>query len=355
MSILEEINWNFLRKRYMRWWDKDCNTPLVQVYSPKEGFPRTSFDNWLLVHRWGEVEYAVNSFISWCHQNSFGGDYFPNFHINLGAGVLAAYLGSKPRIKSNTVWFEYPLDWNRLAELRLDPHNEWWRYTVEIIKTSGEICNNNFIIANTDLGGILDVAASLRGIKQILKDMWLHSAKLHRLLSNILEIWHQSYEYLHNLIQQYSPGSSAWLPIWSPKRYYPIQCDYSYMLSPSLYDEFVHPYLIEQCRRLDHVIYHLDGIGELPHLDKILSIPNLSGIQWVPGEGKPDCFSEIWLDIYTKILEKDKHLILYTQDHWKIPSFLKLLPKDKLHLLLIQTTCPNPKEMENLLNEIKSL
>jgi hypothetical protein len=38
---------------------------------------------------------------------------------------------------------------------------------------------------------------------------------------------------------------------------------------------------------LPRTFYHLDGIGQLHHLDLVLSIAELDGVQWVPGDGKP--------------------------------------------------------------------
>ena len=48
------------------------------------------------------------------------------------------------------------------------------------------------------------------------------------------------------------------------------------------------PELAASCRRLKNAFYHLDGLGQLPHLKSLLSIPELKGIQWVPGDGQPD-------------------------------------------------------------------
>ena len=58
--------------------------------------------------------------------------------------------------------------------------------------------------------------------------------------------------------------------------------------------------------RLTNVIYHLDGIGELCHLDSVLSLPELNAVQWVYGEGKPGPMH--WLDVYKKIRAAGKRV-----------------------------------------------
>ena len=57
------------------------------------------------------------------------------------------------------------------------------------------------------------------------------------------------------------------------------------MISPAMFERFVMPDLVACCDHLDHGFYHLDGKGEIPHLDLLLSIPRLRGIQWIPGDG----------------------------------------------------------------------
>ena len=68
--------------------------------------------------------------------------------------------------------------------------------------------------------------------------------------------------------------------------------------------------VVDQASYLERAVYHLDGIGELPHLDMILDIPGLNGIQWNPGAGKEPLCDEKWFDIYRKIQDKGKNIIL---------------------------------------------
>ncbi|HAA85647.1 MAG TPA: hypothetical protein DCE14_04750, partial [Kosmotogaceae bacterium] len=50
--------------------------------------------------------------------------------------------------------------------------------------------------------------------------------------------------------------------------------------------------------------YDLDGKGQLPHLDLLLSLEGLHDIQWVSGEGQPEA-SE-WPDVLSRIREAGK-------------------------------------------------
>ena len=68
--------------------------------------------------------------------------------------------------------------------------------------------------------------------------------------------------------------------------------------------------VIQEIRNADQSIYHLDGPGQIPHLDILLEIPELDGIQWVPGAGNPGTGSAEWFPMYRRIQEKGKLLIL---------------------------------------------
>ena len=83
-----------------------------------------------------------------------------------------------------------------------------------------------------------------------------------------------------------------------------LQCDFSYMISPEMFERFVMPDLVSCCEHLDHGFYHLDGKGEIPHLDHLLSIDRLRGIQWIPGDGQAPPHE--WLSLLKRIRDGGK-------------------------------------------------
>ncbi|MDA0746552.1 MAG: hypothetical protein O2954_08525 [bacterium] len=85
-----------------------------------------------------------------------------------------------------------------------------------------------------------------------------------------------------------------------------LQCDFCYMIGPEMFDEFVKPELAASCRRLTNPFYHLDGPGQLPHLDSLLEIEELKGVQWIPGTGNPDF--RFWPEVYRKIRKAGKRI-----------------------------------------------
>jgi hypothetical protein len=82
-------------------------------------------------------------------------------------------------------------------------------------------------------------------------------------------------------------GSAHWLNTWSPGKHLHLQCDFSVMISPEMFNSFAMPELEKTAKWLDHAIYHLDGMEQIRHLESILSIQKINLIQWVTVDGQP--------------------------------------------------------------------
>ena len=76
-----------------------------------------------------------------------------------------------------------------------------------------------------------------------------------------------------------------------------------------MFKRFVMPDLTACCDYLDYGFYHLDGIGELPHLDQLIGLERLRGIQWQPGDGQPK--ADGWLELIAKIRDSGKRCQIY--------------------------------------------
>lgn len=87
--------------------------------------------------------------------------------------------------------------------------------------------------------------------------------------------------------------------IWHPQRWYPVSCDFSCMISKDMYEELIVDEIEKETEYLDGSIYHLDGPGALKHLDRILKMPSLGGVQWVYGAGQPT--ASHWIPVIKKI------------------------------------------------------
>ena len=239
----------------------------------------------------------------------FGGA-LPKFWPNYGPGLMAAFLGSPLHIRPDTVWFD-PLPVENLVEIKpqYDPENLWWQQVKRLTRLATRRWKDIAIIGLTDLGGNLDILASLRGSEKLLLDLSDSPEEVLRITADITNLWMRYFDQLFDLTHGKETGCSGWSPLWAPGKLYMLQSDFSYMISPRMFKRFVLPDLIACCDFLEYPFYHLDGVGQLNHLDQLLAIPNLRGIQWIPGAGQPE--PEEWLDVLKKIRDAGKLCQLY--------------------------------------------
>jgi hypothetical protein len=180
----------------------------------------------------------------------------------------------------------------------------WFARIADISRAAAQRWQGAVQVSVTDIGGGLDILASFRPSEKLLLDLYDSPERVKELTWQIHEAWLRYYEYFDVLLKSTNPGYSAWPSIFSSDPHYMLQCDFAYMIGPDMFDEFVRPELAAVCKKLPNCMYHLDGPGQIPHLDSLLSIPELKGIQWVPGAGNPD--ARYWPEIYQKIRKAGK-------------------------------------------------
>jgi 5-methyltetrahydrofolate--homocysteine methyltransferase len=238
------------------------------------------------------------------------GDAWPRWWVDFGPGIAAGFLGSNVNSDQNTVWFDRddPIDLDTWQAV-YDTENAWYQFVHELTQEAVQRWGNLVQVGVTDLGGNLDILASLRGTQQLLMDCIEHPAGVLRCARQITDVWLRYYRDFASLTDQAGRGSTCWAHLWAPGHYYMLQCDFSYMISPRMFEKFVLPDIAACCDELDYGFYHLDGKGEIPHLKHLLSLERLRGIQWIPGDGAPP--PEEWLDLLKQIRDSGKLVQLY--------------------------------------------
>jgi 5-methyltetrahydrofolate--homocysteine methyltransferase len=172
-----------------------------------------------------------------------------------------------------------------------------------------ESWGGNVVLGHTDMGGVLDILASFRTTQQLLYDLYEGPEEVRRCCRDITMLWKRYYDEAYEIASRTGKGTTFWAPLLCKGRGYMLQCDFSAMISPKMFEEFVLDDLTVLCDGLDHAFYHLDGPGAVRHLDILLSIPSLKGIQWVPGSGCPGHSN--WLPLLKRIRDSGKLCQIY--------------------------------------------
>lgn len=344
--MLYKQDWDKVRQRYVAWLAGQNDTPLVQIKSPR-GAQTHGWTGWNFVHDMQHPERTFEAFERYCQQTYFAGDALPSLFVNLGPGIPAAYLGCQVDIKPDTVWFEDAgMSWEQILATRLDAGETWWKYTLDIYRMAGPFARDKYLVGSTDINAVMNILGSLRGTLKLLVDVIEEPEQVKGADEHIQGIWRQCYDRIYAMTQSFQQGISNWMNIWGPGRFCDVQCDFSAMISPRMFEEFVLPHLVEECRSLDWSIYHWDGPGQIPHLDLLLEIPELTGIQWVPGAGKPGTGSPQWFDLYKRIQARGKRLVLQGMDKADVQQVVETF--DPRGLLIEARGCQAPEEADDL-------
>lgn len=342
-----------MQARMRAWFDhEEMERPIIQVVAPRSDAPeRPAWSGWTLVRSLERPAHALDLYEAYCRDTYFGGEAFPNLWINLGPGIPAAYLGREPVIAENTVWFEgrEPMPWDEILARRLDPAQRWWRITRDLTAMAALRGRGKYFASMTDLNGVHNILGSLRGTQQLLLDCLDSPAQVKQASSLIADIWLECFDELVRITQEHQEGSSSWMGIWFPGIGSDVQSDFAAMLSPAMFEEFVMPDLERQCRHVEQSIFHWDGPGQIPHLDLLLSIAELDGIQWVPGAGNPDTGSPRWYPLYHRVLDAGKLLVLQGMDPSSVQAVVRELGAQGL---LISTSCATEGEARELLAQV---
>lgn len=305
-------DWERIRRDYDAWWAGELERPLVYLTTVEPDAKPPTPDRFLANYpATVSAEALCDQFDARFRAQRFHGDAFPFWFINFGPGILAGFLGGRVNPRPDTVWFE-AAERREMREIdpALDLEGYWWRRMVAVTEAACERWDGLVAVSYTDLGGNLDVVASLRTTEGLLLDLVDAPEEVERVLWKVSAAWRECYGRLTPIIRPRCAGTVPWAPSWSPRRTYMLQCDFCYMISPAMFERFVLPELASVCEFLDDAFYHLDGPGALPHLDMLLGIGALKGVQWVPGAGQPDA-SE-WPEVLARIRAAGKLCQIHT-------------------------------------------
>ncbi len=300
-------DWQRVERDTMAWWAGELERPLVHLAVTDPAAP-TTFGYMSNYPAEMPVEELVDRYTAVLEHVHYYGDAFPHLWVNFGPGIAAGFLGCKVNSvvdPSETVWFT-PAEEKPIREINLayDAQNPWWKRVKAITAELAARSEGMLAVAHTDLGGNLDILASFRDTQALLFDLIDYPEEVDRLVRQITALWIRYYDELDAIIRPACRGTSCWTPIWSTGTTYMLQCDFSYMISPAMFERFVLPDLEACCAHLTHGFYHLDGKGEIPHLDLLLGIERLRGIQWIPGDGQPS--PDHWLPLLKRIRDGGK-------------------------------------------------
>ena len=196
-----------------------------------------------------------------------------------------------------------------------------------------------------------DLLSMHMGTEEFLVSLMQHPAWMKEALNQGARALGEARRRLRGLIDKkhrFWYGIGGWMPFWAPRPFMSTQSDVSCMLSPEMFDEFVLPELDLCAKEAGEMWYHLDGGDAQQHLPRLLSLPYLRVVQYVPNPSEPPN-GPGQLPLYKKIQKAGK-IVHVNVDKQHIEPLVKSLDPS---LLVLQTWCGSIQEGEELLAATK--
>ena len=233
----------------------------------------------------------------------------PIHYVSFGSSALLGSYGCPMNpLSEDTIWPSRLFDELPAPEdfdIRWD--SPWHKMMLEQVARSAKDPEN--VATAYALGGLCDTLGNLCGEETLLYALMDEPEKVHRCLDKLADGWIRAAKEQWDIILRHQDGCASWAGIWAPGSTFPLQEDFSFMLSDEMYREFCLPYLKKIASAVEYPLYHLDGPPAICHLDSLLEIPNLRAVQWVPGAGQE--IMAKWHGLVKRILASGKSAQVY--------------------------------------------
>ena len=294
--------WESIKEYYRVWWTGDVadKIPLWVAAPRDDDTSRRILSNrglWIQERDKFNVVKTIQNAERILEATFYGGVAFPCYWPNFGTDVFSAYMGagmeflpSFPPVITGPAAIEegvVPVSWAKwnnpiltdyddCSIIKINEDNIYWRKTKDFVSYALKRSPTKYIVGSTDIHPSIDSLAVLRGSpQQVCFDVIDDPQGVKRAMKRLWKAWHKVYEEgYHQIVRDRQDGSSAWINLWAPGRFYPVENDLSAMISPSTYEEFFLEELVQEINHLDYSIYHLDGPDALQHLDLIWAYPD---------------------------------------------------------------------------------
>ncbi len=344
MSLLYKEDWGDSKKRYLAWWEREIvDRCMLAIQAPKRGTehikkPQPPSDQFEVNNF--DLDY-IEALTEYNHQTTFyGGDAYPKWpdaNCQLYGNFM---LADSTEVKSGSIWSKPILTDEHIdyQKIQLDPKNRWYQFGLELARVTAKKAKGKAIPFLNGFYSVSDCLAELRGSDELLFDFYDRPEEVIAAENHLRELGMKAYQDLVNVVEPLGQGYCNFLTAWAPESYSMVQHDFSYMLSPEMFEEIFLPSVQKQVSQYDYTLSHVDGIGNFGHVPALCEIPELKAIQILPGAGQPSPLH--YEAVLKEVQHAGKSLHITIPPH-EVEDAMKML---SLEGLMITTDCASEEE-----------
>lgn len=302
--------------RFEAWWNREpLARPLVTIQVEPDCPPALPGKrHGSLRERWLDEEYVLDCVEARIESGVYLGDTFPTYMPFLGPEICATLFGAELVFQSEETSYSVPVLRRVRDILALEPDfsNAYWEKIRRLTDLSIERGRGRWITGVTDLHTNGDLLAALRDPQELCLDCADDLEGVRLACEHVTDWFPTIFDDLYGRIAAASQPCTTWTPALATGAWYTISCDFICMLSPPMFREAILPSLRREIGHMKYSLFHLDGPGALKHLDSLLELEELDGIQWVYGAGAGP--ASRWIDVYRRIQDAGKCLQIVGYD-----------------------------------------
>lgn len=301
--------------------------------------------NWnSLKERWFDAEYQVEKYKKSLLSSSFLGETFPVFFPNLGPNYYGATMGGELIFGEVTSWLKSCITGEQdLEHIYFRPNGEYHQKILELMNLALSECKHKFMVGYTDMHSGLDCADAFRGTENLCCDMYDDPDFVHALVERCSASFEEQMLEYHKLLIDHGQVSVSWMNIPSYDGMHIPSCDLGAMISREFFQEYELPYVKKETQLFPHNIFHLDGKGVAKHLDDILQIDAIQGIQWVQGMGDDQPIMQ-WCPLIRRIQNAGKGVVVDLQVN-ELENFINHMDPKGIYLCIDESNPETQKEI----------
>jgi len=223
--------------------------------------------------------------------------------------TVAVLAGGDYEHNENSAWIQEIPDLYERPVPSFDPEQPAARCMAACLRKVAEAVGERGFVNAAVMLDAMTVLSLFREPGRLCMELLERPDDVRRWTDALTAIYIEAYEYFYRLVCDLGYGDTCtWLGIMAEGKMEAVQCDFSVMLSPEMYEQFVLSDLRRVTDYMDFSLYHLDGTCQMRFLDQLASLPKLNGIQWNP---EPLAGSPVkWLDAMRRIRERGLSLFV---------------------------------------------
>ncbi len=315
MHLEKQPDFEKILARFEAWWHGEIiDRPLVSLSVDPEREPKLPAKTHKTQRdRWFDFDFDMDTIEANLEVAAFVGDSFPSYYLDLGPELCATVFGCELEFGENTSW-SVPVakSIRDVPKIKPDLNNVYWRAIRRATQELLERGKGKWLAAIPDFHTNGDLLASLRDPQELCLDCADDLEGVRLACEYVTDFYIPMYEDFWRLLDAAGQPTIAWTPAPHAGKTYVTNCDFICMISPKMFEEAILPSIVREMRYLDCNLFHLDGPNALHHLDALLALKELNGVQWVYGAGHGPAAR--WGDVYKRVQAAGKCVQVLCED-----------------------------------------